>query len=134
MMDRTRGLALLLALQIVLFFLSLPGLGIETRTTSQYAAWAGPIFLGLTLLVFVTGVVGILLVRRRPRWGGMFGLAMGVTAVAIVLFDLSAVAGPPDPPGPLVLSAVVLAVCVGIFYQASRILRSDAAASAPARP
>jgi peptidoglycan/LPS O-acetylase OafA/YrhL len=112
-----------LALQLILFVLSLPGLGIETRTTGDYAAWAGPIFLVLTLLIFVLGIVGILLAIRGRRSSALAASGMAWAAVAIVLFDLSAIGGPPDPPGPLALSAVVLVVCGLLFYLSARILR-----------
>ena len=132
MTDRSSVLAGLLGAQIVLFVLSLPGFGVETRKFSQYANWAGPVFLGLTLGIFLTGIAGLLLVRRNLRGAARSGIVMAVAAIAIVLFDLSSVAGPPDPPGPLALSAVVLGVSVAILYVGVRALRTAAAPPDPA--
>jgi len=118
--SRERALIGALFVLVVLFIVSLPGLGVETRTTAQYAAWAGPIFLVLTILVFALSLAGIGLARYGRRSVAATAGGAATAAVAIVLFDLSAIGGPPDPPGPLALSVVVLVVCALIYYLALR--------------
>ncbi|HKV89952.1 MAG TPA: hypothetical protein VJQ43_02010 [Thermoplasmata archaeon] len=115
-MNRTHVWVALLGLELILFLVSLPGFGIETRSFTSYAAWAGPIFLVLTLLVFGLGLAGIAVVWRNPRRSAQLGAGMAVAAVVTVLFDLSHVAGPPDPPGPLVLSVFVIIVSAGVLF------------------
>jgi peptidoglycan/LPS O-acetylase OafA/YrhL len=118
-----RPLVLLLAMQAILFLVSLPGLGLETRKFTDYAPWAGPIFLILTLVIFV-GILAAIAVARRPSHGtASLAIVVAIAAVAIVLFDLSAIAGPPDPPGPLGVSAVVLVVSAAMLFLASREMR-----------
>ncbi|MCI4352557.1 MAG: hypothetical protein L3K14_04135 [Thermoplasmata archaeon] len=119
-----RPLVALLLVEAVLFVVSLPGFGIETRKFTDYAMWAGPVFLGLTILIFAGVLAAVATARRMSDWTARLALIVAAAAVAIVLFDLSAVAGPPDPPGPLALSAVVLVVSALILYCAWRDMQS----------
>ena len=121
-----RPLVLLLIVEAILFIVSLPGLGLETRKFTQYATWAAPIFLGLTIVIFA-GVVGAAATARRPsRTTASLAVLVGVATIAITLFDLSAIAGPPDPPGPFGLSVVVLIVSALVLFLAYRELPTAA--------
>ncbi|HKS59917.1 MAG TPA: hypothetical protein VJS68_03975 [Thermoplasmata archaeon] len=119
-----RPVVLLLALEAVLFLVSLPGFGIETRSFAQYAAWAGPIFLTLTLVIFGSAIAGIVLAKRPPNWSRRMGILAAGAAVSVTLFDLSAVAGPPDPTGPLILSGVVIVVSAAILLAVGMEMRT----------
>lgn len=109
---RARVLAGLVAAQIIIFLISLPGFGIETRTASQYAAWAGPIFLGLTVLVFAIGAASLLGMRGSGRWFGPLAGGQGVAAIVTNVLDFSGVGGPRPPTGPLVLGVVAILVAL----------------------
>lgn len=117
-LSSTLGIAIVA--QLAIFLISLPGLGVETRKPSDYAAWAGPMFLILTILVFVLGLAAFALWRRRP-WGAR-NLAMGQAAAAVAtnLLDISHVGGPAPPMGPLVLGLLSIVVAVVAIYEASR--------------
>lgn len=115
-----RPLVVLLVLEALLFVVSLPGLGIETRKFTDYATWAAPIFLGLTIIIFAGVVAAVAMARRPSDWTARLGAVVAGAAIAITLFDLSAIAGPKAPLGPLGLSAVVLVVSAGILYAAWR--------------
>lgn len=120
-----RPLVLLLVVEALLFVASLPGLGIETRKFTQYAMWAAPIFLGLTIVIFAGAVVAVVTARRPSLTTARVSVIVGFAAIAITLFDLSAIAGPPDPPGPLGLSVVVLIVSGAMLLLAYREIRSS---------
>src|SRR5215472_15029883 len=88
-------LGALVLVQVIIFILSLPGFGIETRKPSDYAAWAGPIFLILTVLVLALGVLAILLLLRDRATGARkLALGQAVAALATNLLDISHVGGP----------------------------------------
>ena len=116
-------LTLLLLIELVVFIVSLPGFGIETRSLSAYAPWSGPIFLLLTILIFLSGLAGIGLASRRPRASAKFGWAMGLAAILTVVLDDSRVAGPAPPPGPYALGFVAILVALAIFAAALRVGR-----------
>ena len=117
----------LLALLLVIFLISLPGFGIETRTTSQYSAWAGPVFLVLTILVFALGVSAFVTSRRRARASASLAIGAGLAAIATNLLDFSHVGGPAPPTGPLVLGILATLVAVVLIVGGSTILRSQVA-------
>ncbi|HEV2317715.1 MAG TPA: hypothetical protein VGV89_09110 [Thermoplasmata archaeon] len=119
-MSRYRTLAILVVLQMVIFLISLPGFGIETRTTGQYAPWAGPIFLVLTILVFAFGIAALAVMRSRTRTFVRLASAQAVVAVATNLFDFSHVGGPAPPIGPFVLGVIALFVALAEIAVASR--------------
>lgn len=104
--------------QILVFIISLPGLGIETRKPSDYAAWAGPIFLGLTLLVFALGIAALALLRSRVSLGLGLGAGQAIAAVTTNLFDISHVGGPPPPPGPLLLAGLSIVLAIATVVSA----------------
>gem|GEM_PF-2762208 len=117
------GLLALVAVQLLIFVLSLPGLGIETRTPGQYAAWAGPIFLVLTLLVFLLGIGALASSRSRPTWVPGLSAGQGVMALLTNLLDISQIGGPAPPTGPLILgvvSIVVALLTIGIASSSKR--------------
>ncbi len=118
-----RVLVGLLAIQLIVFLVSLPGFGIETRKFTQFAAWAGPIFLVLTLVVFTFGASGIALTWRRPRTAAYLAVGMGVSALAAILLDLSKVGGPAPPTGPLILAIVGIVIAIFQFGFAGAALR-----------
>jgi hypothetical protein len=122
----------LLAILIVLFVVSLPGFGIETRRFTQYAAWAGPVFLVLTILVFAGAAGGLATGRSRPRLSASLATLAAASAIVATLLDFSLVGGPPAPPGPFVLGIVTLAVSVLILVVAGWVLRAASAESTPA--
>lgn len=124
-MDRTlRTLLVLVVVQLAIFVVSLPGLGIETRSPSQYAAWAGPLFLLLTVLVFALGIGALVLARSRAIGAARLGLGQGVVAIVTNLLDFSHVGGPPPPSGPLILGAIAIVVAVAELVVAFRVPRS----------
>ncbi len=127
----TRALVALLVVQLFIFVISLPGFGVETRSTSQYSAWAGPVFLGLTLLVFAFGVAGLVMCWRRTRTAAYLATAMGVFAAVTVLFDYSGVGGAKPPTGPFILGIVALIVSALLFISAWRVLRDRSTSPAP---
>ncbi|MCI4351512.1 MAG: hypothetical protein L3K15_08390 [Thermoplasmata archaeon] len=136
MTEPRSGRGLLIALQallLILFFLAFPGLGIETRPYSSYAAWAGPVFLLLTLLLFGAGIAAVALVHRRPSVASMAAIVDGVIAVIIVALDTSHVGGLPPPPGPLVLGVVSALVGLALIVAAGR-YRAKLSRAAPAPP
>lgn len=110
--NRSNVTVALAAVLMAIFLVSLPGFGIETRKTTDYSAWAGPVFLILTLLVFALGVAAIM--ARKRATGTLQATAGSQAAVAVLLnlLDFSGVGGPRPPPGPLVLgvSAIVIAI------------------------
>jgi hypothetical protein len=117
------GLVGLVVVELIIFLVSLPGFGIETRTSNQYAPWAGPIFLGLTLLVFVLGIVALVFARRGgPRFVRL-AAAQAVVVIATNLFDFSGAGGPHPPLGPLVLGVAALIVALGELALAAPLLR-----------
>jgi NADH:ubiquinone oxidoreductase subunit K len=107
-----KGLLVAVGAQIVIFVISLPGFGIENRKASQYAAWAGPIFLLLTLLVFAFGIAALALAGRRPATAVWLALIQAAVAVITNLFDFSHVGGPAPPPGPFVLGLLSILVAL----------------------
>ncbi|HEV2231629.1 MAG TPA: hypothetical protein VGV64_04315 [Thermoplasmata archaeon] len=121
---RGRALALGLLIELVVFVVSLPGFGIETRSFTQYASWAGPIFLGLTLVIFASGLAGIGWSGRRPRAAAYLAIVMGVASIATTVFDDSHLGGPPPPMGPYLLGFVSIAVAIGLFALAGLLLRA----------
>ncbi|HZY69495.1 MAG TPA: hypothetical protein VFF67_00760 [Thermoplasmata archaeon] len=123
-MERTlRTLLVLILVQMVVFLVSLPGFGIETRTVSQYSAWAGPVFLLLTVLVFVLGIAAFVLSRSRATAAARFGFGQGVVAIVTNLLDFSHVGGPAPPAGPLVLGVIAIVVALGELLLALRVPR-----------
>ena len=136
MRPRERILLALVGVQLVIFVLSLPGLGIETRSASQYAAWAAPIFLGLTALVFALGVAAIAVARRRMPVAARLAVAQAGAALVTNVLDISHVGGPPPPTGPLILAIVSIAVAVGEIVYAGQVLkyRPAPASTEPAAP
>jgi peptidoglycan/LPS O-acetylase OafA/YrhL len=127
---RSQLIAALLLAQLIVFVISLPGFGVETRSFTQYASWAGPVFLVLTLLVFGLGILGLLFLRRREGRGAWAAIGMALSAAAAVLLDLSHVGGPPPPPGPLVLSAVALVLSALLLFAGGRVVMAARAAPA----
>lgn len=111
-MDRRSVVVALAVVLMVIFVLSLPGLGLETRKTTDYAAWAGPIFLVLTLLVFAFGVATFVLRKRSVRSLRSVAGSQAVVAILLNLLDFSGVGGPRPPLGPLVLGVSAVAVAV----------------------
>ena len=107
-----RLLLALVVIQLVIFIVSLPGFGIETRTPAQYAAWAGPLFLLFTLLIFVLGLAALGLSRSRPAWTRNLAVGQGVVALAINFLDISHVGGPAPPTGPLILGIASIVVAL----------------------
>lgn len=105
--------------QIFVFLISLPGLGIETRKPSDYAAWAGPIFLVLTLLVFAFGIAALVFVRSRVGLSFSLGGGQAILAVTTNLLDISHVGGPPPPPGPLLLAGVSIVLATVTLVSAA---------------
>jgi hypothetical protein len=97
---------------MVLFLISLPGFGIETRKTSDYSAWAGPVFLLLTILVFVLGIVAAVFPRRTSGTFKSAVVGQGAVAIIINLLDFSGLGGPRPPVGPLVLGVAALIVAL----------------------
>lgn len=118
-------LGILVSAQMFVFLASLPGFGIETRTTSQYAAWAGPIFLVLTILVFVLGVAMLAYYRSKPWTSARLGLGQAVAAIATNLLDFSHVGGPAPPLGPFVLGVIALILAVGAIACVVRVPRTN---------
>lgn len=122
MRPAVRPLIVLVLVQLAIFVVSLPGLGLETRKPTDYAAWAGPIFLLLTILVFLTGVAAVALAGSRVGASIRLGALQGAIAIGINLLDFSHVGGPPPPTGPLILGvlAVVVAVLELLFADRAR--------------
>jgi hypothetical protein len=131
-LSKLRFLGILVAVQLVIFLVSLPGFGIETRTTSQYAFWAGPVFLVLTLLVFALGVASLGLIRSRRCLSAELGLGQGVVAIVTNLFDFSHIGGPAPPTGPFVLGSIAVVVALAELALAILFLRSPEACEDPA--
>ena len=112
MRPSVRPLIVLVVVQPAIFVVSLPGFGLETRKPTDYAAWAGPIFLLLTILVFLTGAAAVILAGSRGGASIRLGALQGVIAIGINLLDFSHVGGPPPPTGPLLLGVIAIAVGV----------------------
>ena len=113
-------LGLLVAVLLALFLVSLPGFGIETRSFMAYAAWAGPIFLILTLVVFVGGVIALVFLRSNLRRACDGARASGAAAILATLLDYSGIGGPAPPRGPLVLGLIVLLVGLAVVVVSYR--------------
>ncbi|MCI4348878.1 MAG: hypothetical protein L3J93_01485 [Thermoplasmata archaeon] len=107
---------ILVVVLAILFLVSFPGFGIETRSYASYAAWAGPIFLILSLLIFASGIVGLLLHWRGSTKAPYFGMVMAGAAIATILLDISHVGGLPPPTGPLILSGIGLVLAVVLLW------------------
>jgi hypothetical protein len=122
---------MLLIVQLLVFLVALPGFGIETRSFTQYAAWAGPIFLALTVVLFAAGIAGLVTLRRPSNASPISALTVAVAALLTVLLDDSHVAGPPPPAGPLVLSVIAIVVSALLIVFA---YQSMGAAPGPAAP
>jgi hypothetical protein len=104
-----------------LYLVSLPGFGIETRPYTSYAAWAAPVFLALTLVIFAGGIAAIALLRSRPWTATHASDAAGVAAIVAVILDTSHVGGVPPPTGPLLLGIVVAVVGALILFNGYRV-------------
>lgn len=116
---RVRGaLWVAVAAQLVIFIVSLPGFGIETRKPSDYSVWAGPIFLLLTILVIVLGLGFFAVARRRPRSARRLAVGQAFAAIATNVLDISHVGGPAPPNGPLVLGILSIIVAVATLWAA----------------
>ena len=122
MTSRSGGGLLLICvvLLLLLFFVSLPGFGVETRPVSAYDAWAGPLFLLLTLLVFIGGILFLVFRSSRPGAALSAAQVQSVAAIVIVVVDTSAIGGPGPPLGPLSLGIVALLVAVLALILTSR--------------
>lgn len=118
-----RTLLVLVVVEIALFVVSLPGFGVETRSFTQYAAWAGPEFLLLTLLIFIPGVIAVVYLFRKPARAGSAAILSAIAALATVALDTSHVGGPPPPPGPFWLGVVAALIAVAIIVCGWRVLR-----------
>jgi hypothetical protein len=117
--------------QLLIFVVSLPGVGIETRKFTQYAAWAGPVFLVLTVLVFALGLASIATVRRPTKTTANAGAAMAIVAAITNLLDFSHLGGPPPPPGPFYLGIVALVVAILQLLSAARVIGQTGAGPPP---
>lgn len=118
--------------QIMIFIVSLPGFGVETRKASDYSAWAGPIFLLLTVLVFALGVAAIVALRSRGHLARELGAGQAVSALATNLLDISHVGGPPPPSGPLLLGILsILVALVTLVVVSVRRRQRDHATTPP---
>lgn len=104
--------------QLSIFVLSLPGFGIETRKPSDYSAWAGPLFLALTILVFLLGAGAIVALRNRMGLARMLGVGQAVSALLTNFLDLSHIGGAAPPGGPLALGVVSILVAFLTLYAA----------------
>jgi hypothetical protein len=113
---------------MLIFLISLPGFGIETRKPSDYQPWAGPVFLILTLLVFAFGVAALVAARSSASWLVRLGVAQGAAALLTNVLDISHVGGPPPPTGPLVLGAISIAVAILEFAFAAATARAPPSA------
>jgi hypothetical protein len=123
---RRKALLGLVATQVVIFVVSLPGFGVETRKPTAYAAWAGPIFLVLTVLIFVLGVAAFLFSRGEGPRLARTVLLQAAVAFVINAFDFSGVGGPRPPPGPLALGLLAIVVAVGQVIVVVPLLRPPA--------
>jgi hypothetical protein len=124
-MSPSAGLAVSVVALLALFLVSLPGLGIETRSFTSYASWAAPIFLGFTLVIFAGGIAALGLLRSRPWTATHASDAAGIAAIVTVALDTSHVGGLPPPTGPLILGIVVAIVGAFVLYGGYR-LRAEA--------
>ena len=131
MRSSPRPLQVLVVVQLVIFLVSLPGLGLETRAPSQYAAWAGPVFLGLTFLVFALGVSSLGLGGSRPARAVQLGAAQAVAAIATNVLDFSHVGGPPPPTGPLVLGVISIVIALAQLASSRMLPRGPPPTGAP---
>lgn len=131
MVRTLRTLLFLVAAQMVVFLVSLPGFGIETRTPGQYAAWAGPLFLALTILVFALGIAALAMARSRATTTTRLALGQGVVAIATNLLDFSHVGGPAPPTGPLVLGLIAIVIAGGELLLGFRVPRTPAPEPSP---
>jgi hypothetical protein len=113
-------LAGMIFVELILFLVSLPGFGIETRSFTQYAAWAGPVFLILTLAIFAGGIASLALLRRNPDRSSTCAMAMAGAAITTVALDTSHVGGPPPPVGPFWLGVVGAVIALAIIWAAIR--------------
>jgi hypothetical protein len=118
-------------LQLVIFVVSLPGVGIETRKFTQYASWAGPLFLVLTVLVFALGLGTIATVRRPTKTAANAGAAMAIFAAVTNILDFSHLGGPPPSPGPLYLGIASLVVAILQLLSAARVIGQTGAGPPP---
>ena len=117
---------------LLLFVVSLPGLGIETRPFTSYAPWAGPVFLVLTIIIFATGIAVPLLHARRPRLSLQLSFVLGAAAIATVAFDTSHIGGLPPPLAPLVLGLIAAVVAAGLLFTAAWAWKQPGAEPVPA--
>jgi hypothetical protein len=124
-----RLLAILILVQLLIFVVSLPGLGVETRTPSQYAPWAGPIFLLLTILVFALGIAALLMLRYGAARTSQLALGQAIVAIATNAFDFSHVGGPAPPIGPTVLGLIAIVIAVLEIVFAGRLLMGEPASA-----
>jgi hypothetical protein len=120
-MSRPTMLAASVVVLLGLYLISLPGFGIETRPYTSYAAWAAPVFLGLTLVIFAGGIAALALLRSRSWTATHASDAAGVAAIVAVLLDTSHVGGLPPPTGPLLLGIVVAVVGALILFNGNRV-------------
>jgi hypothetical protein len=111
-----KSFPILIVVLLLLFLVSFPGFGIETRSYSSYAAWAGPIFLVLSLLIFASGIAALLLRWRGSANAPYLGMVMAGAAIATILLDVSHVGGLPPPTGPLLLSALGLVIAAALLW------------------
>jgi hypothetical protein len=126
-----KALFLLTGLQLLVFVVSLPGFGIETRSFTQYARWAGPVFLALTVLVFALGILSLATVRRPTKTTANAAAAMAILAAVTNLLDFSHLGGPAPPPAPFALGIASLVLAIGQLLASARVIGQTGAGPPP---
>ena len=109
--------ALLIAL-VLAMIPGVPGVGIETRTSSGSDA--------LSAVYTVAGLAPIVAFAASWKWplaAGWIGVVAGVLATALGALDLGGVLGDPPPPGMVVVDAVYAIVGVAVAWRSWRVTR-----------